>query len=176
MKSSLQISVCMFMGKISFIFYTQVHHAKNLSLRNFYSLIITFVIGLFFVSHDSWLLKENRNEKLMEQIGAIYSGKNTCKFGLYSPFFDKLILNIVSSPARQVPLVKNEKDYWSIFLEDIAPDTRYFYRLSDNTDRPDPVSFYQPEDVSGPSCVIDHSSFMWDDQDWNGDRDYVNRK
>ena len=33
---------------------------------------------------------------------------------------------------------------------------------------PDPASAFQPEDVFGPSEVIDHSSYRWRASDWRG--------
>ena len=33
---------------------------------------------------------------------------------------------------------------------------------------PDPASRYQPEDVHGPSQVVDPESFDWQDEDWSG--------
>ncbi len=33
---------------------------------------------------------------------------------------------------------------------------------------PDPGSDFQPEDVSGPSEVIDHCAYVWRAKDWRG--------
>jgi maltooligosyltrehalose trehalohydrolase len=45
--------------------------------------------------------------------------------------------------------------------------TRYKFRIDDELDVPDPGSQFQPEDVHGPSEVIDHS-FDWRAGDWKG--------
>jgi len=58
--------------------------------------------------------------------------------------------------------------YFTTFLEDIEPGTRYFYRLNGDRLRPDPVSRSQPDGVHGPSQVIDPSEFKWQDQEWRG--------
>ncbi|HEU4804555.1 MAG TPA: malto-oligosyltrehalose trehalohydrolase, partial [Nitrobacter sp.] len=46
--------------------------------------------------------------------------------------------------------------------------TRYHYRIDDVLDVPDPASSYQPDDVSGPSELVDHNQFRWKAIDWLG--------
>jgi maltooligosyltrehalose trehalohydrolase len=46
--------------------------------------------------------------------------------------------------------------------------TRYKFRIDDEIDVPDPASAFQPEDVFGPSEVIDHGSYTWRAGDWRG--------
>ena len=46
--------------------------------------------------------------------------------------------------------------------------TRYKFRIDDEIDVPDPASHFQPEDVFGPSEVIDHASYTWRAEDWRG--------
>lgn len=46
--------------------------------------------------------------------------------------------------------------------------SRYRYILPDGTQVPDPASRYQPEDVSGPSEVIDPLGYSWQDATWRG--------
>src|SRR5213596_1128615 len=45
---------------------------------------------------------------------------------------------------------------------------RYKFRIDDEIDVPDPASAFQPDDVSGPSEVIDHSSYPWRASHWRG--------
>lgn len=46
--------------------------------------------------------------------------------------------------------------------------TRYRFRIDDEIDVPDPASAFQPEDVFGPSEVIDHGSYTWRATGWCG--------
>jgi len=48
------------------------------------------------------------------------------------------------------------------------PGARYFFRLDDTVTCPDPASFSQPDGVHGPSQLIDHMAFSWQDQAWTG--------
>ena len=45
---------------------------------------------------------------------------------------------------------------------------RYRYRLSDGTLVPDPASRAQPEDVHGPSLVVDAIAYHWRNAGWQG--------
>jgi 1,4-alpha-glucan branching enzyme/maltooligosyltrehalose trehalohydrolase len=45
---------------------------------------------------------------------------------------------------------------------------RYKYRVDGGVEVPDPASHFQPDDVSGPSEVIDHDAFDWQACDWRG--------
>ena len=44
----------------------------------------------------------------------------------------------------------------------------YKFRIDDEIDVPDPASAFQPDDVFGPSEVIDHDAFAWRAGDWRG--------
>jgi len=46
--------------------------------------------------------------------------------------------------------------------------TRYRYRIDGELLVPDPAAAYQPEDVFGPSEVIDHARYRWRATDWSG--------
>ena len=61
------------------------------------------------------------------------------------------------------------KDGWfSADIADARPGTRYSFRIDDEIDVPDPASAFQPEDVFGPSELIDHAAFAWQATDWRG--------
>jgi len=65
--------------------------------------------------------------------------------------------------------MKRGDDGW--FTADIAgvkAGARYKFRIDDEIDVPDPASAFQPDDVFGPSEVIDHESYPWRAADWRG--------
>ena len=47
-------------------------------------------------------------------------------------------------------------------------ETLYYYRLDDELDVPDPASRANPQDVHGPSQVVDATAFSWQDAAWQG--------
>ena len=53
-------------------------------------------------------------------------------------------------------------------VEGAGAGTRYRFRIDGTLDVPDPASSFQPEDVFGPSEVIDHDAFSWRARDWRG--------
>lgn len=65
---------------------------------------------------------------------------------------------------------QDDKGYWKTVADNVYPGTCYYYRLEDNKERPDPASFFQPDGVHGPSRVIDHTLFDWEDKQraWEG--------
>jgi maltooligosyltrehalose trehalohydrolase len=52
----------------------------------------------------------------------------------------------------------------------VRAGARYKYVLEDGTEVPDPASRFQPDDVHGPSEVIDPRAYTWNDASWNGRR------
>ena len=65
--------------------------------------------------------------------------------------------------------MKRGEDGW--FTADIAgvkAGARYKFRIDDEIDVPDPASAFQPDDVFGPSEVIDHEAYPWRATNWRG--------
>jgi maltooligosyltrehalose trehalohydrolase len=90
--------------------------------------------------------------------------KDGVHFRLWAPAAKRVDLLLEKPHA----LMRGE-DGW--FFADIAgakAGTRYKFRIDDEIDVPDPASAFQPEDVSGPSEVIDHAAYPWRATDWRG--------
>jgi maltooligosyltrehalose trehalohydrolase len=100
-------------------------------------------------------------------LGAIPRGDGRCRFRVWAPFARQVELLILAPRERIVPLQTEAKGYHSTLAEDVGPGTRYFYRLDGGKKLPDPASRHQPEDVHGPSEVVD-PHFPWTDQRWCG--------
>ncbi|MEW6068669.1 MAG: malto-oligosyltrehalose trehalohydrolase [Nitrospirota bacterium] len=102
------------------------------------------------------------------KVGADYLGNGKCEFRLWSPFLNNIELKIISPEHQILPMEKDKKGYWEKVVEGVFPGTLYLYSLDNKGDRPDPASHYQPQGVHGPSQIIDHTSFHWDDKNWGG--------
>ena len=90
--------------------------------------------------------------------------KDGVHFRLWAPAAKRVDLLLEKPHA----LMRGE-DGW--FFADIAgakASTRYKFRIDDEIDVPDPASAFQPEDVFGPSEVIDHAAYPWRATDWRG--------
>jgi maltooligosyltrehalose trehalohydrolase len=66
------------------------------------------------------------------------------------------------------PLRRGKDGWFSADIPGIKAGARYKFRIDDEVDVPDPASAFQPDDVSGPSEVIDHKSYRWRSEDWRG--------
>jgi maltooligosyltrehalose trehalohydrolase len=90
--------------------------------------------------------------------------KDSVHFRLWAPAAKRVDLLLEKPHA----LMRGD-DGW--FFADIAgakAGTRYKFRIDDEIDVPDPASAFQPEDVFGPSEVIDHAAYPWRATDWRG--------
>jgi maltooligosyltrehalose trehalohydrolase len=66
------------------------------------------------------------------------------------------------------PMRRGEDGWFSADISGVKAGARYKFRIDDEVDVPDPASAFQPDDVSGPSEVIDHSSYRWRASHWRG--------
>ncbi|MFH1062751.1 MAG: malto-oligosyltrehalose trehalohydrolase [Candidatus Omnitrophota bacterium] len=103
-----------------------------------------------------------------KKIGANYTNNNICEFSVWAPLKEDISLHILSDKQRIIPMQKDADGYFSVTVDEVVPGTKYLFHLEANSEYPDPASFYQPDDVMGPSCVVDHSAFVWDDKNWQG--------
>ncbi len=73
------------------------------------------------------------------------------------------------SVVVDAPVAMTKRDGWfEAHVEGAGAGTRYRFKIDDDLDIPDPASHFQPEDVQGPSEVVDHASFQWQTKDWKG--------
>jgi maltooligosyltrehalose trehalohydrolase len=105
----------------------------------------------------------------MRNIGAHYDHTTeTCRFTVWAPFRKSVTVRILSAGDRLMPMERDERGYWQAFVKDVSAGTRYLFRLDGEMERPDPASHFQPESVHGPSSVVDHAAFPWEDDSWKG--------
>jgi maltooligosyltrehalose trehalohydrolase len=67
---------------------------------------------------------------------------------------------------RKISMGKNG-EWFVLNVPHAQSGTRYRFRIDDDIEIPDPASHFQPEDVRGPSEVIDHRH-QWQCSDWKG--------
>jgi malto-oligosyltrehalose trehalohydrolase len=86
------------------------------------------------------------------------------RFRLWAPGAKSVDLAIGN---RSVPM--GRKDDWFEHTEAQAgPGTLYRYRIDGELLVPDPASRFQPQDVDGPSVVVDPQAYRWSDHAWSG--------
>jgi maltooligosyltrehalose trehalohydrolase len=70
--------------------------------------------------------------------------------------------------SQPYPMQRRDDGWFSAEIPDAGAGTRYKFRIDDEIDVPDPASDFQPEDVNGPSEVIDHAHYQWHATEWRG--------
>jgi malto-oligosyltrehalose trehalohydrolase len=64
-------------------------------------------------------------------------------------------------------MARRDEGWFEARIPGAGPGTRYRFRIDDELDIPDPASRFQPQDVNGPSEVVD-PSFHWGEAAWCG--------
>ena len=73
-------------------------------------------------------------------------------------------LEIITGDQRTA-LVEAEGGWWHAAAA-VPVGAEYAFSIDGGPPRPDPRSAFQPRGVHGPSQVIDHTAFAWDDRHW----------
>lgn len=91
------------------------------------------------------------------------------RFRLWAPGARRVSV-CIGEGAEQVDLaMATELDGWfGVMTHLAAPESLYRFRIDGQRLVPDPASRCQPEDVHGPSRVIDPRTFEWQDDHWSG--------
>jgi len=85
-------------------------------------------------------------------------------FRLWAPAAKRVDLLL----EKALPLQRGDNGWFSADITGVKAGARYKFRIDGEIDVPDPASAFQPDDVSGPSEVIDHASYRWRASDWRG--------
>jgi maltooligosyltrehalose trehalohydrolase len=105
-------------------------------------------------------------------VGATLEAGGRCRFAVWSPGARNLSVHLLpgnhGTNDRVVPMKKNAAGYFEAAVESVSAGVRYFYRLENGSERPDPASRFQPEGVHGPSQVVNFNEFQWTDASWRG--------
>jgi malto-oligosyltrehalose trehalohydrolase len=86
-------------------------------------------------------------------------------FRLWAPAARRV--DVVLEQQRH-PLASCKHGWFETSVPGVKAGTRYKFRIDDEIDVPDPASAFQPDDVFGPSEVIDPANYAWRATDWRG--------
>jgi len=98
------------------------------------------------------------------------TGTGGVRFRLWAPRARSVFLALeseIEGAALRLPMRAEEDGFFALQTPQAQPGSRYRY-VVDGTPVPDPASRYQPEDVHGPSEVIDPEAYVWRDLGWKG--------
>ena len=65
-------------------------------------------------------------------------------------------------------LASIDKGWFELITDQAGPGSLYKFLIDGTNAVPDPSSRFQPQDVHGPSEMIDPAGFRWSDDDWRG--------
>lgn len=68
----------------------------------------------------------------------------------------------------KLTMPKSEQGWFELAVPEASAGTRYQFEIDRKLKVPDPASRFQPQDVHGPSEVINPTGFDWADGDWRG--------
>ena len=70
--------------------------------------------------------------------------------------------------TQELPMAPAGSGWFELTVPTAHAGSRYSFRLPDGLLVPDPASRYNPDDIHGPSEVVDAAAFDWSDGDWRG--------
>ena len=92
--------------------------------------------------------------------------ENGVRFRLWAPGEDRVSIEI--DGREPVPMARQLEGWHELITIGAHPGALYRYVVGDGLRVPDPASRFQPQDVHGPSEVIDPTAYDWQDADWRG--------
>ncbi len=91
------------------------------------------------------------------------------RFRLWAPSAAQLVLEHEKDKQwRSRPMTRSDDGWHEATLPDAAAGDLYRYLLPDGLKVPDPASRRNPDDVHGPSEVVDPAAYAWNDESWRG--------
>jgi len=101
--------------------------------------------------------------------GAELQADGRVRFRLWAPGANRVDLCLEQrEPKMTLPMASEPEGWFSLTTERAQTGSRYRYRIDGGLGVPDPASRFQPEDVHGPSQVIDPLHWQWTDPHWRG--------
>jgi malto-oligosyltrehalose trehalohydrolase len=98
--------------------------------------------------------------------GAEVQPDGDVRFRLWAP--GQEAVSLVLDDERVLPMRASEQGFFELVTDAARPESRYLYQLDDGMRVPDPISRHQPDDVHGPSVVIDPNAYVWRQPQWRG--------
>ena len=89
------------------------------------------------------------------------------RFQLWAPSQAAVAL-VVEDEQRVLPMAPLEDGFFGLTTDAARVGSRYRFQLEDGFRVPDPASRWQPEDVHGPSVVVDPRAYAWQHTAWRG--------
>lgn len=100
--------------------------------------------------------------------GAQLHADGQTRFRLWAPGAKSVELCLEREGGEEILPMLNSESGWYERSERAPAGSRYRYRINGDLKVPDPASRYNPDDVHGPSVVMDAAAYDWNDENWRG--------
>jgi maltooligosyltrehalose trehalohydrolase len=90
------------------------------------------------------------------------------RFRLWAPAAKSVALSLENSKTEPLSMAPMGQGWFELTTSQARTGSLYRFQIDDKTLVPDPASRFQPQDVHGPSEVVDPSAFQWNDHNWRG--------
>lgn len=97
--------------------------------------------------------------------GAEVREDGSVRFRLWAPKAKRVDLCL---ERRPLPLDRLDDGWYELITREARAGGRYKFQIDGRIEVADPASRFQPEDVHGPSEVVDPRAFAWIDDEWHG--------
>ncbi|WP_339069296.1 malto-oligosyltrehalose trehalohydrolase [Pseudomonas idahonensis] len=97
--------------------------------------------------------------------GAVMLDSEHTRFALWAP--DAREVSVELADGQSLPM-RPEADGWFVTQARCPAGSRYRYTIDRQIQVPDPASRAQDGDVHGPSLVVDHNAYAWQQPQWLG--------
>jgi len=100
--------------------------------------------------------------------GAQLTDDGQVRFRLWAPGARRVDVSVDNGQGLFQPLPMNrlEDGFFELVTDKARAGSLYRYRINGENEVPDPASRRNPNDVHGPSEVVDPTQFVWDDDTW----------
>ena len=100
--------------------------------------------------------------------GAEILSDGSVRFRLWAPNAKQVAVRVGDEKRSAYPLLPLENGWFEKITPEAGIGSLYRFQIDGKSEVPDPASRFQPQDVHGPSEVIDPSTFRWSDEYWKG--------
>jgi maltooligosyltrehalose trehalohydrolase len=90
------------------------------------------------------------------------------RFRLWAPGATRVEVKLEGAAPRLLAMAPAGGGWFQLRTRAAQAGTLYRYRVDGEVEVPDPASRYQPQDVHGPSQVVDPAAYRWRHPDWRG--------
>jgi len=100
--------------------------------------------------------------------GAELTDDGRVRFRLWAPGARRVELSLDDGRgvAQLVAMTRDDDGFYEVITDKARAGSLYRYRINGENEVPDPASRLNPQDVHGPSQVVDPTDFDWTDHDW----------